>query len=1033
MGLSPIIVLAKNSDNSITQVSLSEQPKNSQKLEILQTQAVQAVQKVDYLVVGANKYLPGEEIVERRTENTKTYWLGGSKMQSVISMGAIHYKDNYADSNEQWKDIDLTWNANYIGKAPYELWLEGNKITVRDKKTGEITTIERLDVKPAGIPSEIVPEHTRVSFRHILPSDKVPFEAQFKVIGNIPLTARAFDDEGELELETSLVGDILTEKLSIVKNKNTKQIRPVKGSIRIDPTLNLQVGASTDDAYRRLTAPYWALNASDIRVGAFGAATYQFGGGMRFLNVTIPQGTTIDAAYLTLRARAVTQNGTVVNTRISAEDVDNPATFADDAAAFDARWANRTTARVDWDDIPTFTSNVDYNSPEIKTVIQEVVDRGGWASGQAMVVFWDDFEDRSSHVSGAYREVYSYDGSTTYAPKLVITFVVPPTVTTQAATSIEDTTATGNGNITDIGGANADRKGIVWDLATQGDPGNVAPGASGYANDVGTNGSFGVGAFTEALTALPTGDTIYARAYAHNSAGYAYGAEVNFLTKPAAPTAVAATDGTDETKVVITWTKSTGATDYHVFRGVTDLGAAGDVATFDDAGATAGTITNSGTVTASDGISTAHVVLSLAAEATGTTSHSYTVVASNATGDSDASAADNGNRGVGAITYQWQRSAADSDAAYGDIGGATTDPYNDATAPAGVITTPGVASASDSTSLAHVVLSLAGESVADGAGRYYQAVLSSTGASNSPQTSDNNRGYRTTGAITHQWQRSAADSDAVYGNIGGGTTDPYNDTGAPANGDGRYYQDVISSTGASNSPQTSTSDRGYRSAIFLVIYVDGVEQDVVFLPSSVPDTADNWTLLQNNVIPYADSITISVNGIEVSRYEPVSMIIGINLPDETGSNNGTITWGSNPVGVGVTLGSMTSSGQPSVGATSDTSTDDILPVVGGTDWGAEPDVSGALLTNPFRPIVTTVSDNTTLSERQVWVWFGIIFVVFVTVLVGANVRGHHLITGIAASAAIILLVVWTMFPLWTLIVIVLTVWLGLVSERSPSL
>jgi len=411
--------------------------------------------------------------------------------------------------------------------------------------------------------------------------------------------------------------------------------------------------------------------------------------------------------------------------------------------------------------------------------------------------------------------------------------VNPPTVTTQAATNVEATTATGNGNITAIGGENCDRRGIVWDLATHGDPGNVAPGASGYANDKGTNGDFGVGAFTESLTGLPTGDTIYARAYAHNSQGYDYGVEVNFLTKPAPPTYVAATDGVHTDKVVITWTKSTGATDYQVYQDGGGLGWIGDVATHDDNTADAPTITP-GAASASDGTDTAHVVLSLAGESTSNgTTHTYKVRAKNATGESGDSATDNGYRSVGALTYQWQRSAGDGDAGYGNIGGATTDPYDDIGAPAGVIT-PGTASSSDGTQTAHVVLSLAGESVVDGAGRWYRCVLDATGAAQ--QISTTNRGYRTTGALTYQWQRSAADSNAAYGNIGGATTDPYNDVGAPqptitpgtatasdgtdtahvtlsiagesANTFGRYYKCVLNATGTTQ--QTSTNDRGYR-------------------------------------------------------------------------------------------------------------------------------------------------------------------------------------------------------------------------------
>ena len=59
------------------------------------------------------------------------------------------------------------------------------------------------------------------------------------------------------------------------------------------------------------------------------------------------------------------------------------------------------------------------------------------------------------------------------------------------------------------------------------------------------------------------------------------------------------------------------------------------------------------------------------------TTHTYTVKALNPIGDSSSSASDIGYRGAGTLAYQWQRSAADSDADYSNITDATTNPYND--------------------------------------------------------------------------------------------------------------------------------------------------------------------------------------------------------------------------------------------------------------------------------------------------------------------------------------------------------------------
>ena len=176
---------------------------------------------------------------------------------------------------------------------------------------------------------------------------------------------------------------------------------------------------------------------------------------------------------------------------------------------------------------------------------------------------------------------------------------------------------------------------------------------------------------------------------------------------PAPPTNVDATDGDHTDKVVITWTKSAGATKYEVFRDAGGLGELGDVATYDDTGADAPTITP-GTGAATDGL-TAYVTLSLSGEsANNGTTHTYTVKAGNDVGWSGASGSDTGYRGVGSLTYQWQISAADSDADYSNISGGTTEPYNHA--------------------------------VAHTNGRYYKCVENATGATE--QTSSADRGWR---------------------------------------------------------------------------------------------------------------------------------------------------------------------------------------------------------------------------------------------------------------------------------------------------
>jgi len=100
-------------------------------------------------------------------------------------------------------------------------------------------------------------------------------------------------------------------------------------------------------------------------------------------------------------------------------------------------------------------------------------------------------------------------------------YVTLATVTTQAVTSITETTATGNGNITDVGDSAVSAWGICWDTAT---------GPTTSDDKAAGTGDGTAGAFTASLTGLTAGTLYYAKAYATNTEGTVYGAEVEFTT-----------------------------------------------------------------------------------------------------------------------------------------------------------------------------------------------------------------------------------------------------------------------------------------------------------------------------------------------------------------------------------------------------------------------------------------------------------------------------------------------------------------------
>lgn len=107
-----------------------------------------------------------------------------------------------------------------------------------------------------------------------------------------------------------------------------------------------------------------------------------------------------------------------------------------------------------------------------------------------------------------------------------------PTVTTTAITIITQTTAQSGGNITADGGASITARGICWSATT----------GPTTANSKTTEGT-GVGSFTSFLTGMAANTIYYVRAYATNSAGTAYGAEIIFTTQPVSANMVTDIDG----------------------------------------------------------------------------------------------------------------------------------------------------------------------------------------------------------------------------------------------------------------------------------------------------------------------------------------------------------------------------------------------------------------------------------------------------------------------------------------------------------
>jgi len=132
-----------------------------------------------------------------------------------------------------------------------------------------------------------------------------------------------------------------------------------------------------------------------------------------------------------------------------------------------------------------------------------------------------------------------------------------PTVTTQAVSSIETTTATGNGTISATGGDNATARGICWDIYANPDP-DLSDSHSTES------GSFGTGAFSGSITNVSAETRYKAVAYATNPTGTGYGTAVNFWTlslEPATHTTTFTNSVVSQTQIDLTFDAANTITD----------------------------------------------------------------------------------------------------------------------------------------------------------------------------------------------------------------------------------------------------------------------------------------------------------------------------------------------------------------------------------------------------------------------------------------------------------------------------------------
>ena len=189
---------------------------------------------------------------------------------------------------------------------------------------------------------------------------------------------------------------------------------PAGGSV----TLEVRVASGTDDSEEHLAEGNTIdLTSSDLELGAEGGGADAQLQGIRFLGIDIPAGSTITSANIQFTVDEADDEPTSV--QIFGELSPDPGTFTEDVGDISGR--ARTTAVVAWNDIPNWddasvgSAGPDQLTPDLSSIVQELIGQAGWSAGNAIAFIIEGGPDSE-------RTAESFDGDAGAAALLHIEY-----------------------------------------------------------------------------------------------------------------------------------------------------------------------------------------------------------------------------------------------------------------------------------------------------------------------------------------------------------------------------------------------------------------------------------------------------------------------------------------------------------------------------------------------------------------------------------------------------------------------------------
>ena len=176
-------------------------------------------------------------------------------------------------------------------------------------------------------------------------------------------------------------------------------------------TFEARVAAGVDDAEQAAGGAV-TVSSSDLELVNDGNLQTV---GVRFRGVTIPRGSVISRAWVQFQADEAQSEATALT--IQGEASDNAAIYTTAARSISTR--ARTVESVAWTPAAwnvVGAAGADQQTPDLAAVIQKIVSRGGWTSGNALALVF---------TGTGHRTAESYEGLAAAAPRMHVEYTTP--------------------------------------------------------------------------------------------------------------------------------------------------------------------------------------------------------------------------------------------------------------------------------------------------------------------------------------------------------------------------------------------------------------------------------------------------------------------------------------------------------------------------------------------------------------------------------------------------------------------------------